>query len=339
MNTKPSNDLFILGAGFSKAVSSHMPVLTELSDEIESRLAEKDETKSISTGLCRAFPRNIELWMTYLSQIHPWLSEAQNLRNRAAFFDILWHLRNVLSIKEGLAISSPCADWFCRLVEKWHAEHTPVVTLNYDTLVERCATQVKLENGHLDCGSIYPVILMRLLQLRGGYMNRQNAKTFTLHKLHGSVNWFYSGAANPTGEPIYYGSRSPYRGGGWEFTGTEKVPDDKVPFIVPPLTEKHSYFQHETVRSLWSHAATALNSATRVFVLGYSLPTTDLGIRFFLSQNCVSTAQTFYLVNTDNRIVEHFRNLVGSEHTINSEFVVTESTIPNFVDSYVSGKL
>ncbi len=60
--------------------------------------------------------------MTYLSQAHLWLSEAQNLRKRAAFFDVLWHLRNVLSIKEELAIQTPCAEWFYRLVEKWHAE-------------------------------------------------------------------------------------------------------------------------------------------------------------------------------------------------------------------------
>ena len=339
MKDKQTNDLFILGAGFSKAVSSHMPVLTELSDEIEARLAENEETKDICAGLCRAFPRNIELWMTYLSQSHPWLSEAQNLRNRAAFFDVLWHLRNVLSIKEELSIHTPCAEWFCRLVEKWHAAHTPVVTLNYDTLVERCATQVKLQNGHLDCACIYPIMLVRLLRLRGSFAIRQTTETFMLYKLHGSVNWFYSGAANPIGETIYYGSRSPYKGGGWEFTGTEKAPDDKVPFIVPPLTEKHSYFQHETVRSLWSHAANALSSTTRVFVLGYSLPITDLGIRFFLSQNCVSTTQTFYLVNTDERITEHFRVLLGNKYAINSEFVTAESAIPDFVNSYVSGRL
>ena len=34
--------------------------------------------------------------------------------------------------------------------------------------------------------------------------------TFTLFKLHGSTNWYYSGAAESTGEVIYYTGCSPW---------------------------------------------------------------------------------------------------------------------------------
>ena len=54
-------------------------------------------------------------------------------------------------------------------------------------------------------------------------------------------------------------------------------PRDKDVLIVPPITEKSSYFKNETINRLWWEAAEALRHATRVFVIGYSLPTTILG--------------------------------------------------------------
>jgi hypothetical protein len=64
------SDVFILGAGFSKAISDAMPVLNDLSVEVKQRLPELEK---VATFL----PDNIELWLTFLSQKHPWLSEAQ----------------------------------------------------------------------------------------------------------------------------------------------------------------------------------------------------------------------------------------------------------------------
>ena len=57
---------------------------------------------------------------------------------------------------------------------------------------------------------------------------------------------------------------------------------DKTPLIIPPVTDKLTYFNNETVRRLWQEASNALLVATRVFVIGYSLPISDLGMEFFL---------------------------------------------------------
>jgi len=52
-----------------------MPLLKDLSRAIRDKI--RLESSVLSMG------DDIEMWLTYLSLSHPWLSEAENLRNRA----------------------------------------------------------------------------------------------------------------------------------------------------------------------------------------------------------------------------------------------------------------
>jgi len=306
-----------------------MPVLTELSEDVRSGLLEKSATKTLDKSLFALFPKNIELWMTYLAQAHPWLSEAENLRNRAAFSDIVEEINRQLSFRIARTISERCPNWLTQLVTKWHKTQTPVLTLNYDTLVERCAGRNR---------DIYSVPLTPAFMRTTGIATDGRKQSFTLHKLHGSMNWFYSGASDPTGETIYYLQASRWENvppsSLWEGTAS-----DKVPFIVPPLSEKGIFFQHETVRSMWRQAGDALELADRVFILGYSLPQTDLTMQYFLTNKFRAGQQTFFLVNTDNTVSERFKKLFGDNLTFNLDFVGVPNPIPDFVERYVSGKL
>jgi hypothetical protein len=311
------SDVFILGAGFSKAVSEHMPVLTELSRDVVARLAGRESTKTVSKNLCVAFPDNIELWMTYLSQRHPWLSEAENSRNRATFLDMLWDINDVLFIKLSQATSVDCPEWFVNLAQKWCDNGVAVITLNYDTLVERCAcefvkvTTTILKATHptkLLCDDLYPIPLTNIAHRTTGMSaHPQPHKRFDLFKLHGSTNWFYSGADSPHGETLYYSSANTWKLADHERGPRNKFVIDKVPFIVPPLTEKMPFFRHETVRSLWRQAAMAVHSAERIFVMGYSLPQTDLTMRYFLASNCRFSEQKIYVADINGAVIENFR--------------------------------
>ena len=73
---------------------------------------------------------------------------------------------------------------------------------------------------------------------------------------------------------------------------------DKQSLIIPPVTEKTTYFNNETVRRLWYEASDALESATRVFVIGYSLPMSDLGMRLFLKRSLPIRGTRWYIVDT-----------------------------------------
>ena len=99
----------------------------------------------------------------------------------------------------------------------------------------------------------------------------------------------------------------------------QEAASDKVPLIVPPTTEKVSYFQHETIRMLWSKAGEALSSADRLFCIGYSFPETDLSIRFFL-KSLLPEKTTLNIVNVDSNLPDHYRCLLGDEIEIDDKY-------------------
>jgi len=90
---------------------------------------------------------------------------------------------------------------------------------------------------------------------------------------------------------------------------------------------------------MWRQAGDALELADRVFILGYSLPQTDLTMQYFLTNKFRAGQQTFFLVNTDNTVSERFKKLFGDNLTFNLDFVGVPNPIPDFVERYVSGKL
>ena len=68
------NDVFILGAGFSKAIYPGMPTLADLTQEVKNRLSGSEH--SLPRPLM-GLGDNIELWITYLSQRQPRLTERE----------------------------------------------------------------------------------------------------------------------------------------------------------------------------------------------------------------------------------------------------------------------
>ena len=147
-------DVFLLGAGFSRAVSPKMPLLADLPDELRSRMREL-----LPTWLKRLSKvENVEFWLTYLSQPQPWLSEADILRNRALFLDLTKRLADLVDEHTLKVVGSSCPDWLRKLVDYWHREHSAVITLNYDTLIERAASRVSLgEKLPLATAHLYPL--------------------------------------------------------------------------------------------------------------------------------------------------------------------------------------
>lgn len=334
------SDVFILGAGFSKAISPEMPLLNELSREVRNR---------INFPLNSRIEDDVELWLTFLSQRHPWLSEADNLRNQALFIDISQEIAKILAERVDTVTETACPTWLSDLVSWWHDNSAEVITLNYDDLVEEVAVGLKVrEEGkgqewNLHYRDFCAVPLLPAAGRSGGALGNSGWPTFRLIKLHGSINWFYSGSQIDYGESIYYTSR----GWGekpegdvakrkWLRRQTEIV--DKVPMIIPPVAEKTSYFRHETLRSLWSQAGKALRQAQRVYCLGYSFPKTDITMRFLIDSQLTQPGATFYVVNTDQQAKQHFTSVVSSFHEVDVRFV-GEDPIRRLVEALVNGEL
>src|SRR5436190_245308 len=124
-----ARDVFILGAGFSKEVSEQMPLMNELSEAVALQLPETARIDSIPF-----MTADVEMAMTFLSQPQPWMTEAQQLRNRALFLEIAQAI--AAEIEQRSASVRACPDWLLRFVHWLHFRRAVVITLNYDTLLE-----------------------------------------------------------------------------------------------------------------------------------------------------------------------------------------------------------
>lgn len=106
-------------------------------------------------------------------------------------------------------------------------------------------------------------------------------------------------------------------------------PLEEDPFIVPPTWNKTAY--HTEIGQVWKRAASALKDAEHIFVLGYSLPSTDLFFHylFALGVDMRTTLKGFYVYNTDPEVKGRFENLLGSG--IEQRFRFWHRTFEDFV--------
>ena len=89
-------------------------------------------------------------------------------------------------------------------------------------------------------------------------------------------------------------------------------PLEEDPFIVPPTWNKTAF--HEQIEQVWKRAASELKDAENIFVLGYSLPDTDLFFHylFALGVDMRTILKGFYVYNPDPEVEARFESLLGS---------------------------
>lgn len=325
-------DAFVVGAGFSAAISSHMPVMRTLAGQI------LDKLEPSGFRLPPNLPRDdFETWLTYLSADQPWLSERDNLLNRAAQLGVVEELRSILNDAEDQVREADPPDWLCQLAVRWHRDRAWVLTLNYDTLVEAAHLRTVVvrstesdKNNYVSYRGLYPVSITpagsRSTTLVGG----SPYDTFRLLKLHGSTNWFYSGRSSYYGESIYDGGIKAWQQVAAPRANVAQGVNDKVPLIVPPTAGKSAFFNNETVRAQWKFARDALEEADRVYFLGYSMPNTDELMRFMIGAACAN--KPVFPVNIDAGSAEHYQRLLP-DSDVRPDFL-TPGGLKTFVEAY-----
>jgi hypothetical protein len=314
------SDVFILGAGFSRAISDQMPLTQDLSRLVLERYL---HVASLPPDIRHMIDEDFEKALTYLSQDKPWVSETDHLRHRALYLDLTDVIRGILHERcrsPDVWVTNTPPMWLEALVTFWHDRRATVITLNYDTLIERVASSInwRWRSTKIPTGALYP-IPMALAEGRGGLIVAPDpVDTFQLFKLHGSINWAYSGRSEFFGEELFYvpciggvdgtfdacEGRDPEKGH-WTHLG------DKKALIIPPTLDKRMYFQHESLRSMWFQAGQAIRKAKRIVCMGYSLPASDLTMAQFLRSSAPDNAIPFDIVDVVPKS-EHFAKVLGT---------------------------
>ena len=343
------NDVFILGAGFSKAVSSGMPIIKggELSKEVLTRYKYKD---AIPAEIRLMIEENFESALSFLASEKPWLSESENQRHRAIYLELTYVIRAVFCLKS----KDPCVwnvnspqHWLEELIAYWHNNRCAVISLNYDTLIECIASTIySRKRPAIQTSDLYPIHFTQAVLTNDSIriessQVKKPMETFRLFKLHGSINWFYSGRFDFFGEELFCVPCS----GGIDniFDGADNADwrrlNGKCPLIIPPTSDKSAFFRHEALRSMWFQAGESIKRASRIFCLGYSIPESDITMSQFL-KNCAPPSRIPFEIVDLKRKEEHFANVLGKESFEFRQVHETETCIPKFVvQNLVSDKL
>jgi len=264
--------VYILGAGFSKAIHDDMPVTNELGTAIAKRL-------ELGTNFLNE-PGGFEAHLSNLLTRMPFLSAHQNLENRALALKILSAMADYLDQCENNATRQQAPLWLAQLVALWHAEKATVLTFNYDTLVERAVNSSLLihEQHRSDSGPVYSGQIARpapTLDEVTTYSSESPStdQSFRLVKLHGSLNWYWS-SSDPTSAVRVHSDE------GFDVRG--KLQPRRVDasmlldrLVIPPVFSKDVYYSSNLNEQLWRTAGKAILGATQIYVLGYSIPRED----------------------------------------------------------------
>jgi len=292
-------DVFILGAGFSKAVNELFPLAAELLGPIEDALGQ-----DLTSGVRRKGGEGFEQWLSRLAEDQPYLSPDNNLERSVAFLRVSQKIGEILTERENEALKCPIPDWLAKLIFAWHIRQATVISFNYDNVVEAAVQSQYLPMyfaGYLDG---YPVrthdILNRLPPLPPARVHEETSvptfqnggrwdvssdylaqpsptNTFRLFKLHGSISWYWV-SDDLTGVTL---QRWPDIGKFGDPMGDRRAEiarqlPGRVPFIAPPSSTKSKYLGNPVIRKLWQDAYGALQKAEHVYFLGYSVPQQDL---------------------------------------------------------------
>lgn len=315
--------VFILGAGFSKAIARGMPLSDELGQEVE-RLLEQREHR-LPAELTKG---TFEEWLSRLAEDQPDLLEHENLRRRAWFAEIAQAVAEVIERQQREIRSDgyePPA-WLRSFIGAAHGWRATVITFNYDTLLEDAVNRSYFRD--FDAPGVSNRV--RSCDVLGHLPPSADAaeagpySTFHLLKLHGSVN-FYRASGDGVGSSL---ERWPLEGEthrehvdplqesmtrniAEQFGLRRDAPLGKVEdpserkarvlfgyetFIVPPAALKSPYYRSTFLRSVWRRAREAIERASKLYLVGYSLPETDL-VTVGLIRESLPAGASVFVVN------------------------------------------
>lgn len=271
-------EAFILGAGFSRAISPSMPLVNDLVEPLHEFLG-----RSRSVGAATV-PRlkNVELFLSSLAVPQPFLDESSNLNNRALFIEANRWLGEHMFNAQQHALGSPLPAWLAGLVRTWHARRSTVITLNYDTLVESAVMSLDLNltgpGGRVLPQHTYANPVRFAASEWGGTFNRydQLQPTFTYCKLHGSLSWWRSSSIQqpPLDVEVWKDAFNTQQRASWADVRRRVMVGE--PMFVPPTLAKSDYLDNDLVRANWRRAHDGLSRATTIIIMGYSFPAGDM---------------------------------------------------------------
>lgn len=263
-----------------------MPLTDDLGNECLAQLS--PATRDSAFLPSRFAGGTFEGYLSLLASDQPHLTVTENLANRALFHDFSSAIGAVLERHQLLAMDGPAPGWLSDFLSYAHATRAGILSFNYDTLLEclvdspggllQHPTEHRRPNFWWYLTGDQPPLPPGTTSHRPPVV-----ETLELLKLHGSTNWYWT-PGDTTGATVarrgllgQFGTPIPYD----DEERRRNLPG-RVPLVVPPTATKSDFYSTPLIREAWQRARSLLERATRVHLLGYSIPPTDFTTNFLL---------------------------------------------------------
>ncbi len=206
-----------------------------------------------------------------------------------------------------------------------------MITFNYDLLVEEVWAAIDPQRSWTD---VYTVPVAPIAQRVAAVLAGDKVKGgLRLLKLHGSLNWRYSGPSSPAGDQVFDIGFLPWGHAMSSFyEDEEKLSADKVPMIVPPVAVKSPYYVNNTIRAMWRQAAEALGQAEELVIIGFSLPPSDQIVSSMLATELNSEA-TIIPVDYGSAVVDNLERIFDEERIVKDFAGLGDTAVPTWVQT------
>jgi hypothetical protein len=319
--------VYILGAGFSRAIGKEMPLLQDLSVGVYEEMRAKNRW-DLNWGT--DLKTDVELLASHLISSHPWETPGGRHKGLADYYEVMSIIEErLVTAESGTMLAQKPKDWLEELCSHWLDDAAAVISFNYDTLVERTVAVLD-PDGPAMAASLFPAPITPAGSRLGAVLSDSMTKRrFSLLKLHGSLNWWYSGPEAPPGDVVYGTAMHAGWGDDGQSDDVLGTVADKRRLIVPPTLSKDNFYANDILRRQWRVGRAALVEAERIVFLGYSLPHSDLTARLL-----VATAQTGCVIEVVDLNPHSHRSIRPRlpGFTVEQRFH-GEDAIPNFVES------
>lgn len=279
------DNVFVLGAGFSAAAG--IPVMSRFMESSRALYGREQRSQDLRVqSRALRFKNVFDFLREFQDALDKISIEKDNIEQVYSLFearcmfapsmneslrrDMLFLMAETIRKSSAPAASPTLYHFFVRLLSgeiRPLGEETSdwVLTFNYDELLEGAAEELGVPVDFGDGG------------MNEGEGSAVSGPRLKLMKLHGSLGWVRCTGCRYMGKIVS------------EFTDhyeqkylCPSCGQDGEPFIVPPSWNKLQTPGFPTIRGLWSRAYDVLRRARRIFVIGYSLPESDLYFRHLL---------------------------------------------------------
>lgn len=294
-----ARSVYVLGAGFSHNFNAEMfPLVRDFLKTAKALFRYLPEQRHLDLALIISKYFNdplysdIEKVLSFLSA-SPLDHRTMRSEHRTVLYDeLVAIIVGVLSdASKSEAASKDIEEIYERFAIHLSAKETTVITFNYDLLIDNLLMKTDEWHRYDGYGVNIPLVDDAMPTPRHAFLRQPTPEMklskVTLLKLHGSINWgsptIFQGNSDavyqlPVDEGVSMDDFAVTTDLGSPFTMYFK------PVIIPPILDKTFWLLNPTFRVLWNMAMEAIDDASTITFIGYSLPATDFMAEFMFRQ-------------------------------------------------------